>query len=111
MLEQARYRQSRRISETRSYALGRVVLNLYAAAAAVIVLRTLLVAFGVTESIWMGRFVFGITSRLTDIMEMVPGATREILGPFTMVDISLIGLVLLVPLGIVASGGTLKQRM
>jgi hypothetical protein len=110
MLDQASARRSQRMSETRSYALTVVVLNVYAALAAVIVLRTVLVAFGATESIWMGRFIFGMTSRVTDLMEVLPGATREIWGPFTMIDISLFGLVLLFPLGVVASGGTLRRR-
>jgi hypothetical protein len=111
MLEQAALRRRRRVTETRSYALSIVVLNVYAAIAAVIILRTVLVGFRATEGIWMGRFVYGLTSRVTDAMEALPGATREIWGPFTVVDISLMGLVLLFPLGVVASGGTIKRRM
>jgi hypothetical protein len=110
MLEQAAQRRRRRVSETRSYALTIVVFNVYALIAAVIVLRSVLVAFDATESIWMGRFVFGMTSRLTDPLETLPGATREILGPFSVIDISLLGLVLLFPLGVIASGGTLRRR-
>ena len=110
MLEEAAQRRRRRVSETRSYALTIMVLNIYAAIAAVIVLRTVLVAFDATGSVWMGRFVFGMTSRVTDIMEMIPGATREVWGPFNTIDISLLGLVLLFPLGVIASGGTLRQR-
>ncbi|MDQ4045595.1 MAG: hypothetical protein M3173_09135 [Chloroflexota bacterium] len=109
MLDQAVMRRRRRVSETRSSALAGVVLNVYAAIAAVVVLRTVLIALGATESIWMGRFVFGMTSRVTDIMELLPGATREIVGPFTVIDISFIGLVLLFPLGIIAAGGTLRR--
>lgn len=111
MLDQAYQRRQRRVSETRSYALSIVVLNVYAAIAAVIVLRTVLVGFGATESIWMGRFVYGLTSRVTDPIAMLPGASRELWGPFTMVDISLLGLVLLFPLGVIASGGTIRRRM
>ena len=110
MLDQAYLRRQRRVSESRSYALSVVVLNVYAALAALIVLRTVLVGFGATESIWMGRFVFGLMSRLTDVMEVLPGATREIVGPFTMIDISLLGLVLLFPLGVIATGGTIRRR-
>jgi hypothetical protein len=109
MLEQATLRRRRRLSETRPYPLMVVMLNIYAAIAAVIVLRTVLVALGVTESIWMGRFVYGMTSRVTDIMELLPGATRQVVGPFTMIDISFIGVVLLIPLGVVAAGGTLRR--
>lgn len=110
MLDQAVQRQRRSVGETRSYALTIVVLNVYAAIAAVIVLRTVLVAFDATESIWIGRFVFGLTSRVTDILEMLPGATRDLWGPFNVIDLSLIGLVLLFPLGMVASGGNLRRR-
>lgn len=111
MLDQAYQRRRRRVSEQRSYALAIVVLNVYAAIAAVIVLRTVLVALGATESIWMGRFIQGLMGRLTDLMDVLPGATRQVIGPFTMVDISLLGAVLLFPLGVVASGGTIRRRI
>jgi hypothetical protein len=110
MLDQAYERRRRRVSEQRSYALSVVVLNIYAAIAAVIVLRTVLVGLGATESIWMGRFVQALMGRITGLLDVLPGATREIVGPFTMVDISLLGLVLLFPLGVIASGGTIRRR-
>lgn len=110
MLDQAYQRRRRRVSEQRSYAVAIVVLNIYAAVAAVIVLRTVLVGLGATESIWMGRFMQGLMGRLTGMMNVLPGATREIIGPFTMVDISLLGAVLLFPLGVIASGGTIRRR-
>jgi hypothetical protein len=111
MLDQAYLRRRQRVSEQRSYALAIVALNAYAAIAAVIVLRTVLVALGATESIWMGRFIERLLGRLTGLMEVLPGATREIVGPFTMVDISLMGAVLLFPLGVVATGGTIRRRL
>ena len=111
MLDQAYLRRRQRVSEQRSYALAIVALNAYAAIAAVIVLRTVLVALGATESIWMGRFIERLLGRLTGLMEVLPWATREIVGPFTMVDISLMGAVLLFPLGVVATGGTIRRRL
>ena len=111
MLDQAYERRSRRVSEQRSYAVAIVALNVYSAVAAVIVLRTVLVALGATESIWMGRFIERIMGRLTGVMEMLPGASREVIGPLTMVDISLLGVVLLFPLGVIASGGTIRRRL
>ncbi len=110
MLDQAYQRRRQRVSEQRSYAVAIVALNVYAAIAAVIVLRTVLVALGATQSIWMGRFIERVLGRVTGLMEILPGATREILGPFTMVDISLMGAVLLFPLGVVATGGTIRRR-
>lgn len=109
MLDHASKRHRHRASEARSHSVAAVILNAYALIAAVIVLRTVLVAFDATEGIWMGRFIFGLTSRVTDFMEVIPGATREIWGPFTMIDVSLVGAVLLFPLGMVASSGTLKR--
>lgn len=111
MLDEAYQRRRRRVSEQRSYAVSIVALNVYAAVAAVIVLRTVLVALGATESIWMGRFIERLMGRVTGAMEVLPGATREIVGPFTMVDISLMGIVLLFPLGVIASGGTIRRRL
>jgi len=111
VLDQASRRRRSRAAEARSYTVTVAMLNIYAVIASVIVLRTVLVAFEATESIWMGRFVFGLTSRVTDVMEVLPGATREIWGPFTMIDISLLGAVLLFPLGLVATSGTLKRQL
>jgi hypothetical protein len=111
VLDEAYQRRRRRVSEQRSYAVSIVALNVYAAVAAVIVLRTVLVALGATESIWMGRFIERLMGRVTGAMEVLPGATREIVGPFTMVDISLMGIVLLFPLGVIASGGTIRRRL
>lgn len=94
----------------RSHAVTMVILTGYAVIAAMIVMRTVLVAFGATESVWMGRFVFGITGRATDVLEQIPGSTQAFIGPFSVIDLSLLGLVLLFPLGLVATSGTLKRR-
>lgn len=110
MLDQASRQRRSRAAEARSHSVTVVMLNVYAAVAAIIVMRTVLVAFEAKESIWMGRFVFSLTSWVTDVLEAVPGATREIWGPFNMVDISLLGAVLLFPLGLVASSGRLKRQ-
>ncbi|CAN5307997.1 MAG: hypothetical protein H0U38_06055 [Chloroflexia bacterium] len=110
MLDQAARRRRMRTAEARSYSITVAILYVYALFASIIVMRTVLVAFGATESVWTGRFVYGLTSRATDVLEALPGANREIWGPFTMVDISLLGLVLLFPLGLVATSGTLNRR-
>lgn len=110
MLDQAARRRRTRTAEARSYSITVVILHLYAVVAAIIVMRSVLVALGATEGVWMGRFIYGLTSQATDVLEALPGANREILGPFTMVDISLLGVVLLFPLGLVATSGTLNRR-
>jgi uncharacterized membrane protein YqhA len=109
MIDRAGVTARRRVSEPRSYGLTVVIVTAYAAIAAIVAMRTVLVAFDVSESIWIGGFVYGLTSRVTDAMSVLPGADREILGTFTVIDLSLVGVVLLFPLGMVASGGTLKR--
>lgn len=109
MLEQEERRRRVRTVDARSYAVTMAILTVYAALASIIVMRSVLVALDATESVWMGRFVFGITSRVTDFMAEFPGATREILGPLNVIDLSLLGVVLLFPLGLVATSGTLKR--
>lgn len=94
----------------RSYAIVMAVITVYALGAAFILMRTVLVAAGATESVWMGRFIFSITVRATDPLERIPGSTAAIIGPFTVIDLSLLGLALLFPLGLVATSGTLKRR-
>jgi hypothetical protein len=60
---------------------------------------------GISDRVWVGSFVYGLTAPLTDALAVVPGFTRELLGPLTMVELILLGLVVLFPLGLVATGG------
>lgn len=101
MIEQPHAR--RRVQEQRSQVATEILLILYAVVTTVIVTRTLLVALQISDRVWVGSFVYGITAPVTDALAMVPGFSRELIGPLTMVELILLGLVVLFPLGLVAT--------
>ena len=95
----------RRVQEQRSQVALEVLLVLYAVLATIVLIRTVLVLLHISERIWVGSFIYGLTSPVTNALEVVPGFSRALVGPLTMVDIILLALVVLFPLGIVATGG------
>ena len=95
--------QRRRISEARNKVALEVLLTVYALSATIVIIRTIMLLIGVTERVWIGRVVFGLTSPFTNAMAKVPGFGHQIAGPFTMVDIMLIAIVILFPLGLLAT--------
>ena len=102
MLEQAR---ARRVQYShRSQLATELLLTTYALVGSIIILRTILVIFGVSNRIWIGSFVYGLTNPVTTVLSYIPGATRPLWGNLTTVDFTLVALLLLFLLGIVASG-------
>lgn len=95
----------RQVQEHRSQVALEVLLVLYAVLATIVLIRTVLVLLGVTERVWVGAFVFGLTAPVTDALAMVPGFGRALIGRLTMVDLILLGMVLLFPLGVAATSG------
>lgn len=95
--------QRRRMEEARNKIALEVLLFVWALGATVVIVRTIMLLIGVTDRVWIGRIVFGSTSLITDALANVPGFGNVILGPFTMVDFLLIALVVLFPLGLLAS--------
>jgi hypothetical protein len=93
----------RRAQEQRSQVALEVLLVLYAIAATVVLARTVLILLHVSDRIWIGQMVYGLTSLLTDPLSSVPGFSAELIGPLTMVDLLLLGLVALFPLGLMAT--------
>lgn len=96
-------RQRRRMEEARNKIALEVLLVLYSLVATVVIVRTIMLLIGVTDRVWIGRVVYGSTSLFTDALARVPGFGHVILGPFTMVDLLLLALVVLFPLGLLAS--------
>lgn len=82
-----------------------LVLTAYAAISAIILLRTVLVAMDVTDRIWIGSFVFGLTDRFTSLLDKLPGASTEIVLNLSVSDLTLLAPVVLFPLGLIATGG------
>lgn len=94
----------RRVQEQRSQVALEVLLVLYAMMATIVLIRTVLVVLHVSDRVWVGSFIYGLTSPVTDALAVVPGFGRALLGPLTMVDFILLAFVVLFPLGIVATG-------
>lgn len=97
----------RRVQEQRSQVALEVLLVLYAIVATVVIARTVLILLSVSDRIWIGRLIYGMTSLFTEPLSTVPGFSVQLVGPLTMVDLLLLGLVALFPLGLLA---TSKRR-
>lgn len=95
--------QRRRETEARNKVALEILLFVYALGATIVIVRTIMLLLGVTDRVWIGRVVFGSTSLITDALARVPGFGHAILGAFTMVDLLLLAVVLLFPLGLLAT--------
>lgn len=108
MLDQASRR--RRAQSTRSQLATELLLTGFALVAAIVILRTVLVLMDINDRIWIGKFVYGLTSPVTDALDFLPGADRIVVSELTVVDVTLIGVLLLFLLGIVATGRRTQAR-
>lgn len=86
-----------------------ILLVLYAIAATVVLGRTVLVLLDISDRVWIGSFIYGLTGPLTDALAAVPGFTHPLIGPLTMVELILIGGVVLFPLGLAATSGRRRR--
>jgi len=103
MIDQARRR--RELPSGRSQLATEMVLTFFAVVSSVILFRTLLVLLGVTERVWIGRFIYGLTDPVTKVIGRLPGADRELWQHLTTVDVTLLAFIPLFMLGIIARGG------
>ena len=102
MLEQANRRRIQ--MATRSQLATELLLTSFALVGSIIILRTVLVALEVTDRIWIGQFVYGLTSPVTKVLDYLPGADRKIYGNLTTVDFTLLSFLFLFLLGVIATG-------
>ncbi|MGI8484699.1 MAG: hypothetical protein ACR2OU_10605 [Thermomicrobiales bacterium] len=93
-----------RVDSGRSQLATELLLTAYALVSSVIILRTLLVALGITDRVWLGGFVYGLTDPITKVLDAIPGATRELILGLTLADLTFLAPVLLFPLGLFAIG-------
>lgn len=98
------------MQSARSQLATELLLTVFAAVASVIVLRTLLVVMHVSERIWIGRFVFGLTRPMTDLLDFLPGSQHTVYGRLNVVDVTLLSVLVLFLLGLVATGGRRDSR-
>lgn len=95
--------QRRQFTQTRNRITLEISLYIWAVGATIVTVRTVIMLLGVNDRVWIGRVVIGSTAIVTDIFAKVPGFGHALLGPFSMIDLILIALVILFPLGLLAS--------
>jgi hypothetical protein len=103
MLDQAHRRRAQ--TATSSQLATELLLTAFAIVGSIIVLRTVLVVLDVSDRIWIGDFVYGLTRPVTDLLEYLPGSGRVVYANLTVVDLTLLGALFLFLLGIIATGG------
>lgn len=106
MIDQTRRRRT--IQQGRSQLATELLLLCFSAIAAVILLRTMLVILDISDRVWIGEFVFGLTGPVTNVIGRLPGAQREIWNSLTTIDFTLLALLPLFMLGLVASARDMR---
>ncbi|HEV2066416.1 MAG TPA: hypothetical protein VGR08_06245 [Thermomicrobiales bacterium] len=98
------------VQSARSQLAMELLLTAFAVAGTIIVLRTLLVVLNISERIWIGQFVFGLTRPVTDLLAFLPGSQRTVYGRLNVIDVTLLACLALFLLGLVATGGRRGSR-
>ncbi len=93
----------------RSQLATELLLNAFAVVAVVIVMRLILVLLDISDRIWVGALVYGLTDPVVDLLALVPGADRQIVGELTLAEMTLASVLILFPLGIVATAGAARR--
>lgn len=95
----------RRNQEQRSQLATELLILVYAVIATIILIRTVLVLLEITERIWIGSFIYGLTAPVTGALSQLPGFDRALIATLTLTDLVLLAIVVLFPLGLVATSG------
>lgn len=88
--------------ELKSQLALELMLNVFAIGAAAVVLRCLLLSVGITDRYWIGATILGPTDLLVSRLMILPGADLTLVGRMTLIDVTLLACVVLVPIGILA---------
>lgn len=86
--------------EIRSQVALEIVLNLYALVGAAVLIRSVLLSLDVSDRVWIGRTVYGLTDLLVLPLKILPGADRVVVGALTLADATVLAGVVLMPLGL-----------
>jgi hypothetical protein len=92
-------RQTETLSSQLALELGVTVASLVGALALV---RLLLLALGVTDRIWAGATVYGLTDPIVWLLTLLPGAGRQVVGKASLADLAAVAVVVLAPLVLLA---------
>jgi hypothetical protein len=79
-------------------------LGAYSVAAGFIIIRCLLLSVGITDNLWVGRFVYGVTDPFAALLKFLPGGDYELISHLTVADLTLLAAVLAVPCFLIARG-------
>lgn len=81
-----------------------LALTAYAVIAGLIIIRALLLSVGISGSLWVGSFIYGITDPMASILKLAPGGDFELIGRLTLADLTLLAAVVAFPLFLLARG-------
>jgi len=81
-----------------------LALTAYAVVAGFIIIRALLLSVGISGSLWVGSFIYGITDPLASILQLVPGGDFRIINRLTLGDLTMVSAVVAFPLFLLARG-------
>lgn len=102
-------RPTRQSQTLRSQVATELLLNVYAVIASLILLRLVLEVLDVSNRVWFGGIIYRVTDPVVNVLAVFPGARQQVVGSLTMVDMTLVALVILFPLGLVALGPNGKR--
>jgi len=88
----------------RSQLAVELALLVYAAVAALVLVRIVLLLLAVDHRLWIGRTFYRYTDPVVDLLAHLPGADRVIIRDVTLPDLTLLAALLLVPLAMIARG-------
>ncbi len=86
----------------RSRAAAELGLTVVAIVAALLLLRVLFAATGVSERVLAGAVVYGASGPIVLPLEMIPAGARPFIGGATLADVTAAVLVLTIPLFIIS---------
>ena len=81
-----------------------LALTAYAIAAGLVIIRALLLSVGISGSLWVGSFIYGITDPFASILKLVPGGDFRIVNRLTLADLTMVAAVVAFPLFLLARG-------
>ena len=87
-----------------SRTMREIGLSLYAALAALVLVRSLFLTIGVRDTLWVGHFVYRVTDLLVFPFSVIPGSDLTLIGLFTLADLALLALTAAVPFAILSLG-------
>lgn len=97
-------RRANRTQPAGSQLAVELALTAYAFVAGLVIIRTLLLSVGITNSLWVGSFIYGITDPFAAVLKLLPGADFQIINRLTLADITMLAAVVAFPLFLLARG-------